>query len=219
MRWWLSMVTAAMACSTTPAPEAEPAPRKVPTMAKGSRKAPSAGRRGPDPLGTVGYGEANPACEDCSCRPSGVVASATREPFGTTQFDAKHLIDRNPSSVWCAGPSVTEPVSVTFTIPEDCALEAFRVMGGHFANRKALAEHGGATGLELAAGRRRGTANLEDPVESGKNLKQMITEPAVVNVDWPAGPDTLTVTFPRVRPGSVYPGLCLSELVPVLSGP
>ncbi|MEM6928198.1 MAG: hypothetical protein AAF602_14795, partial [Myxococcota bacterium] len=148
-----------------------------------------------------------------------VVASSTRPEVAGVRFDAKHLLDGNPSSVWCEGEGDEEPSSVIFTIPSGCRVHSLEIQGGHLGDRVRLAKHGRVAEVGIAAGRLRGEGELADPVETELNLKQLIDEPAVLYAGWTAyAVEELRVTFQRTFAGSEFRGVCLSGLVPQLTG-
>ncbi|MEN0063278.1 MAG: hypothetical protein AAGA48_14085 [Myxococcota bacterium] len=220
MRWWFAVV---LGCSSpAPAPVEAPVEPNAPVMAKGRKATPSAGRRGPDPLTVTPYGT-DPAhpCPDCDrCKVSKVTASATRDAHVTETYEAAHLIDGNPSSAWCAETDDEGRLpSLTFSVPAGCRMQGMRILGGHFGDRTRLQKNGRVSELSLTAGRLRGAAEVEDPVGMKPNLRQMIDKPAVLYAGWSAyAIDTLTVQLRHIHAGSVHPGVCLSELSPILSG-
>ena len=218
MRWF---VFAALGCSNEQLPEAAKSPPKAPVMARSSRASPSAGRRGPDALTVSSYGTdpANP-CADCSqCRVTEVRASSVREPAGGERFEARHLVDENPSSAWC-DVGTRDRSSVTFGIPRGCRLHGLEIVSGHVGDRVRLADNGRAAEITLSAGRLQGEAEIDDPVGLGLNVKQLIDKPAVVYAGWTAYEiDELTVTIREIHRGGLHGGVCLSELRPLLTRP
>jgi len=212
VRWLVSIV--GLACSMPREPEAPP---KTPVMAKSSKATPSAGARGPDALTVSAWGEDPvPACEGCDgCEAARVTASSTRQATDDERFEAANLLDGNPSSAWCGPVGST----LTFVVPGGCRVHGLRVLSGHMGDPGRLEGNGRAAELSLSAGRLRGDAEIDDPVGLRLNRKQLVERPPTLYAGWTAYlVEELAVTVRQVHRGSAHEGVCLSELVPVLSG-